>query len=112
MISKNTRYEILSIYGWYEFEAVFCNKAVNKDAIEITTASGLRLTATLNHQVFFISGKEIQVGHLQIGDILRTKLGPDAIISIRFLRLIDTFAMASSQSSHIYANLIDVSTSD
>ena len=105
-LAINSKYEILTINGWEDFDGVIFNEDANKKAVVITTALG-SIECTSDHKLFLTSGDLISADQIKTGDILRTKNGPDVVISIRPSFLLNTFDIFNSTSHHIFANNID-----
>lgn len=99
---KNYEYEILTPYGWENFEGVIYNKDVFKKGLEIRTKTK-KIISTLDHR-FYSEGKEIRASEFNVGDIIDTIDGHDVITEIIPVEIKDTYDIFRSKSNLIYAN--------
>jgi hypothetical protein len=102
---ENAKYEILTPNGWENFEGIFLNQSAKKRSATITLTNGIVITATECHR-FFITGTEVPVSSLLVGDCLDTQLGPLPIISIDACVLEDTYEIFNATNHVIIANKI------
>lgn len=100
---ENTDYEILTPYGWEDFQGIFLNKDANKLAKQITLENNSCITATLEHR-FFTNGVEVTVSNLLVGNYIDTVDGPSKIIDISECTLIDTYDIFNATNHVVIAN--------
>lgn len=102
--NKNTEYEILTPFGFEDFSGIVKNKEANKEAREISLASGKVIEATMDHIFYTSEDVEVKASDISIGDYILTDSGEDRVIHIKHTTLIDTFDVFNSDSHIIYAN--------
>lgn len=100
---ENTDYEILTPYGWEDFEGIIYNQNANKAAKTFTLNNGLAITTTYDHRLYTIHG-ETKATDLKIGDSIDTIHGLIEIVSIEDQILEDTYDIFNSTNHVIYAN--------
>lgn len=100
---ENTDYEILTPFGWEDFEGVIWNQDAQKPSRVLHLENGVAITATCDHRLYTPQG-ETPVSKLKVGDRLDTKDGWVEIISISETILQDTYDIFNSTNHIIYAN--------
>lgn len=86
---KNSKYDILTPFGWESFDGIFCNESVFKKSKILTFAANECIIATNEHRFFSEDNKEVRCDELVIGSkILHTV---DNIVSIKdIIKIEDT----------------------
>jgi hypothetical protein len=102
---ENSDYEILTPFGWEDFEGIICNEDANKDSRVIVLQNGLSITATDDHR-FYTKNGETKASELVVGDWLDTENGFVEIESIDDTVLQHTYDIFNSTNHIIYANKI------
>jgi hypothetical protein len=102
---ENSDYEILTPFGWEDFEGIICNEDANKDSRVLVLQNGLSITATNDHR-FYTKNGETKASELAIGDWLDTEHGFVEIVSIDEIVLQHTYDIFNSTNHIIYANKI------
>lgn len=103
-LASNHLYEILTPYGWEDFDGVIFNESANKPSFEIRTESGKMLRLTEEHRMFDAQDNEIKARDISIGTILQTEDGVESVIFVESIFLEDTYEIWNSESHTILAN--------
>jgi hypothetical protein len=98
-LQRNTRYEILTPYGWSDFYGVRAIK--NRDVLELKTKD-FSLKCTPDHKIQLHNSFFIEASKLEVGDRVKTKNDIQEIIEINLLGKETVFDPIQVNKKNIY----------
>jgi hypothetical protein len=101
--AKNTEYEILTPFGWEDFDGIFINENANKSSKKLIFEDNTFIIATDDHR-FFKDGRETRTCDLMIGDRLDSRQNDKIIIDIENVILHHTYEIFNAKNHIIFAN--------
>lgn len=112
-LAKNSEYEILTPFGWEDFNGVIKNKNANKKSFRFQFSDGGEITSTANHK-FQSNSRKVSAKKLKIGDVIDSN--PDAtkkkIIKKTSVILGDTYEVYNTESHKVLVNMCASSQCD
>lgn len=104
-IIKNTKYEVLTVDGFKDFDAVTIS---SKECVELIL-SELRIKSTLDHKFFSLDVNDwVECKNLRIGEKIRTREGSDVVCGLTVIGPMIVSDLVDVKETHSFiANDID-----